>query len=231
MITLRPATPDDVETIATVWHRGWRDGHLGHVPDSLHPHRQLAHFLERVPPRLHQTTVATVGSSVVGFVTVHDDEVEQIYVAESARGGGAATALLRHAEQAIAARFDRAWLAVVAGNSRARRFYERSGWRDAGAFDYAAEISGGSIPVPCLRYEKRLTGDRGEMTRLQADAITRRSRWTAGRDLGDGRASVAEHQAASRRLAEVARRERHHPQAATGRPQRHGAVGPAAAAP
>ena len=132
--TLRPATPDDVEAIATVWHRGWRDGHLGHVPDALLPHREIAHFRERVPPRIPTTTVATIGSAVVGFVTVHEDEAEQV----------------------IAERFDTAWLAVVAGNARARRFYERNGWHDAGGFDYGAEIRGGTIPVPCRRYEKRV---------------------------------------------------------------------------
>jgi GNAT superfamily N-acetyltransferase len=75
-----------------------------------------------VPSRIHATVVATAGDSrVVGFVTVHDDEVEQIDVAENARGGGAAQALLRHAEQVIAARYDKAWLAFVTGNARARR--------------------------------------------------------------------------------------------------------------
>ena len=153
---LRPATPEDVEAIAVLWHDGWRDGHLGHVPEALHAYRTLAHFRQRVAPRLRATTVATVGSRIVGFVTLHDDEVEQIYVARDARGGGAAQALLRHAEQALAARYDVGWLAVVAGNARARRFYERSGWRDAGAFDYAAEITNGTLPVRSHRYEKRL---------------------------------------------------------------------------
>jgi ribosomal protein S18 acetylase RimI-like enzyme len=100
--------------------------------------------------------VATIGATVVGFVTVHDDEAEQVYVAASARGGGVANILLRHAEQVIAERYDTAWLAVVAGNARARRFYEKSGWRDAGGFDYGAEIRGGTIPVPSRRYEKRV---------------------------------------------------------------------------
>jgi ribosomal protein S18 acetylase RimI-like enzyme len=153
---LRPATPEDVEAIAVLWHDGWRDGHLGHVPEALHDHRTLPHFRQRVPPRLRATTVATIGSRIVGFVTLHDDEVEQIFVARDARGGGAAQALLRHAEEALAARYDVAWLAVVAGNTRARRFYERSGWRDAGAFDYAAEVTNGTLPVPSHRYEKRL---------------------------------------------------------------------------
>ena len=47
----------------------------------------------------------------------------------------------------------RAWLAVVAGNARARRFYERQGFTDEGPFDYPAA---GGIAVPCHRYTKRL---------------------------------------------------------------------------
>src|SRR6185503_13976845 len=93
-VTLRPAVADDA--------------------DAILPHRGLVHFRERVPPRIPTTTVATIGATVVGFVTVHDDEAEQVYVAASARGGGVANMLLRHAEQVIAERFDTAWLAVVA---------------------------------------------------------------------------------------------------------------------
>lgn len=160
-LTLRAATPDDIEAIAILWHSGWLDGHLGHVPESIRPYRRLVDFRRRVPARVHETTVATVASCVVGFVTVHDDEVEQIYVAENARGGGTATALLRHAEQVIAGRFDVGWLAVVAGNTRARRFYARNGWCDAGAVDYAAEITSGTLLVPCRRYEKCLGDGQG----------------------------------------------------------------------
>jgi ribosomal protein S18 acetylase RimI-like enzyme len=158
MTTLRPATLADVDAIAGVWHRGWRDGHLGHVPEALLPHRGRAAFERRVPPRVPGTTVATLDGEIVGFVTVHEDEVEQLYVAEEARGRGIADALLRHAERIIAGRFESAWLAVVSGNARARRFYERNGWRDAGGFDYAAEIAGGTLAVPSQRYEKRVRG-------------------------------------------------------------------------
>ena len=42
------------------------------------------------------------------------------------------------------------------GNARARRFYERQGWTDVAAIDYQAEIKGGTIPVPCRRYERVL---------------------------------------------------------------------------
>jgi GNAT superfamily N-acetyltransferase len=156
--TLRAATAEDVEAIATVWHAGWRDGHLGHVPGALVAHRELDEFRRRVPGRLATTTVAADDSDqVVGFVTLHGDEVEQVYVASAARGTGTAAALLREAERQVARRFDRAWLAVVAGNARARRFYAREGWTDAGPIDYPAEISGGTLGVPSQRYEKNLT--------------------------------------------------------------------------
>jgi GNAT superfamily N-acetyltransferase len=151
---LRDARAGDEAAIADIWYRGWRDGHLGYVPDELSAHRHPVDFAERVPARLAQTTVATVASRVVGFVTVHEDEIEQMYVDESARGTGVADALLRHGEHVIADQFDVAWLAVVAGNTRARRFYGRNGWRDASAIDYAAEVAGDTVPVPCRRYEK-----------------------------------------------------------------------------
>ena len=160
-VTLRPAAPDDTETIATLWHSGWRDGHIGHVPDALLPHRHLEDFRRRVPPRIPESTVATIDGQVVGFVTVKEDELEQMYVAAAARGTGLADVLIRHAEEVIARRFDVAWLSVAVGNARARRFYERSGWRDAAAIDYHAEIEGGTIPVPCRRYEKRVTKEKG----------------------------------------------------------------------
>jgi ribosomal protein S18 acetylase RimI-like enzyme len=155
---IRAAAGTDVDAIAEVWHRAWSDGHRGHVPEALLPFRELEHFRERVPARIARTTVAALDSRVVGFVTVHDDEVEQVFVVASARGRGIADALLRHAETAIARDFDTAWLAVVEGNARARRFYDRQGWRDAGPLEYAAEIPGGTLPVPTRRYEKRLGG-------------------------------------------------------------------------
>jgi GNAT superfamily N-acetyltransferase len=157
MLTLRAATPADTHAIADLWHQGWIDGHLGHVPEALLPHRHFDSFLGRVPERIGGTTVALLESRLVGFATVLRDELEQLYVAPSARGGGAAVALFRNAEAVIAEDFALAWLAVVVGNARARRFYEREGWTDAGRFDYSAQIEGGTIAVPCHRYEKRLT--------------------------------------------------------------------------
>jgi ribosomal protein S18 acetylase RimI-like enzyme len=156
-LSLRAAAASDIEAIALVWYRGWFDGHLGHVPETLLPYRRLADFRRRVPPRIERTTVAILDARVAGFLTVHEDEIEQVYVAEKARGGGVADALLEHGERAIAGRFDAAWLAVVAGNTRACRFYMRHGWQDAGSIEYPAEAGGGHIAVTARRYEKRLS--------------------------------------------------------------------------
>jgi GNAT superfamily N-acetyltransferase len=156
MLTLRPAAPDDVAVIADVWYRGWGDGHLGHVPERLLPHRDAASFLRRVPERLANTTLASIDGRSVGFVTLCDDELEQLYVDASARGSGVAVMLIRHAERTIGERFERAWLAVATGNARARRFYAREGWADVGAFDYLAQVEGGTIAVPSHRYEKHV---------------------------------------------------------------------------
>ena len=157
MIALRPATPDDVDAIAEVWFHGWRDGHLGPVPEALLPYRASPDsFRRRVPERIATSTVATLESTVVGFVSIHEDELEQLFVAARARGSQAAVMLIRHAEVQIAAVHEVAWLAVVAGNARARRFYAREGWYDAGPFEYVAQVEGGGIRLACHRYERRV---------------------------------------------------------------------------
>jgi GNAT superfamily N-acetyltransferase len=112
----------------------------------------------RAAQRVEDTVVAEVGGSVGGFTMVVNDEVEQVYVAASHRGSGVADALLADAEARIrAGGHMRAWLAVVAGNTRARRFYERRGWVDEGTIVYAAEGPDGRIDVPAHRYAKHLS--------------------------------------------------------------------------
>jgi GNAT superfamily N-acetyltransferase len=159
--TLRPATPDDHQSMVKIWYRGWQDAHRGRVPDSLLAHRRIADFRSLVTTRLPFTTIAQIGSHPVGFVVVKTDEVEQIYVDPEARGTGVAAALLRHAEDVIGNLYQRAWLAVVAGNQRARDFYQRNGWTDGGEYSYqAATAAGGTVEVPVHRYEKPLRDGR-----------------------------------------------------------------------
>ena len=156
-VDLRPARPDDVPAVGAIWAAGWRDGHLGHVPDALVAVRTPESFRVRAAHLVADTTVAVVDGEIAGFVTVTSDEVEQVFVAAHQRGTGVAGQLLGEAERQVAAAgHARAWLAVVLGNARARRFYERSGWADDGGFDLEIEQGGTAIAVPCRRYVKDL---------------------------------------------------------------------------
>lgn len=157
-VTLAPAQHRQADQIARVWHDAWMDGHLGNVPPGLVEHRSLVEFERRAAARLGTTTVALACDDVIGFVTVIDDEIEQLFVDARWRGTGLAERLLTEGEHQISLEHEAAWLAVVAGNVRARRFYERCGWEDGGPFDTIAEISGGhTMPVPAHRYIKRFT--------------------------------------------------------------------------
>jgi GNAT superfamily N-acetyltransferase len=157
MIQLRPARPADADAVAAVWSAAWRDGHLGHVSDELVALRTPDSFRLRAADRIANTVVAEVHGVVAGFVTVAGDEVEQVFVAAAYRGSGLAGQLLEDGERQVAAAgHPVAWLAVVSGNSRARRFYERCGWHDEGPFEYAAEHDGTTIAVPCHRYVKQV---------------------------------------------------------------------------
>jgi GNAT superfamily N-acetyltransferase len=154
-VAIRPARADDAGAVAEIWERGWHDGHAGLVPQELVDVRTPASFRERAAQRVPDTTVAAVDGAVAGFVMVVDGEVEQVYVSAVHRGTGVAAALIAEAERQVRANgHEMAWLAVVAGNGRARAFYERSGWVDGGAFDYEAAADDLTISVPCHRYTK-----------------------------------------------------------------------------
>lgn len=151
---IRPATEADVDDIAQIWYDAWAAGHRGNVPEALIRHRGRDQFTRRAAERVPHTWVGDVDGCPAGFVTVEEDEVEQLFVHAAARGTGLATALLCRGEAAIRrAGHRRAWLAVVAGNARARAFYAKQGWRDTGPIDYQAQTDEGPIDIPCRRYE------------------------------------------------------------------------------
>jgi GNAT superfamily N-acetyltransferase len=154
-VALRSGRTEDAQQVAEIWREGWREGHLGLVPDELARMRTDESFGVRAAARVGDTTVAELDGEIAGFVMVAGDEVEQVYVAAAHRGTGVARELIAEAERQVAAGgFSSAWLAVVPGNRRARAFYERAGWTDEGPFEYQAATEHGSIAVRCHRYTK-----------------------------------------------------------------------------
>ena len=158
MTTIRPAAGADMAAVADLWHEGWHDGHAGHVPAGLTAARTLEAFHARTPLRVADTSVAVSdGGDLLGFVMVVGDEVEQVFVGRPARGTDLAARLLGEAERRVAAAgHATAWLAVVAGNARARRFYEKHGWVDRGDLPYEVMAGGTTYVSPCRRYEKQV---------------------------------------------------------------------------
>ena len=147
---VRPGTPDDAAAVAAIWRDGWRDGHLGLVPDALVAVRTDESFSTRAAQRVDDTTVAVVDTEVAGFVMVDDDEVEQVYVSSRHRGKGVADVLLAEAERQVRenGHARRGWRSSTATRGRGRST-SGQGWSDEGGFDYAAAVEDGH-PWPSL---------------------------------------------------------------------------------
>ena len=153
----RDASSSEVEKLARVWYDAWRDAHLHLAPPALARARTLESFTERMAAALPEVRVLGDVGNPLGFHLVRDDELNQLFVAATARGTGAAHALIADAEWRLSERgVEVAWLACAIGNDRAARFYEKCGWRRAGVVTSLIEIPEGTLPFDVWRYEKSL---------------------------------------------------------------------------
>lgn len=151
------AASTKVAQIAALWEAGWHDAHSDIVPAHLTEIRTTKSFLDRTRQNLAATRVIHDGTDLFGFCMVAQDELYQLYVAPQARGIGVARILIRDAERRIiAAGHSTAWLACAVGNTRAARFYEKSGWRNAGLKVVELDTSADAFPLEVWRFEKRL---------------------------------------------------------------------------
>ncbi|WP_421739055.1 GNAT family N-acetyltransferase [Caulobacter sp.] len=153
----RDAQAADLDALAYLWWSGWRDAHLAIVPEALAKLRTQDSFHGRMSAALPQVrTLGPVGAPL-GFHLIKDDELYQFYVAAHARGTGAAAVLIADAETCLLAQgIQTPWLACAIGNTRAARFYEKSGWTLARVECVPTETSAGLFPLDVWRYEKRL---------------------------------------------------------------------------
>jgi len=156
-IKLRPLTRAEVDATATLWHGGWRDGHLGIVPDQLVQFRDLGTFRKRLELDLDACFITGPIGAPDGFLRLKDDEIDQFYIAASARGTGLAGALMGATEDLLRKRgVKRAWLYCSVGNDRAARFYEKCGFDHAMTFAAEVETLGAQVMVDVMRFEKDL---------------------------------------------------------------------------
>ncbi|MBR1177809.1 GNAT family N-acetyltransferase [Bradyrhizobium sp. KB893862 SZCCT0404] len=155
---VRPASTGEIDHLAQVWHDAWHGSHAALAPPELVRLRTLASFRDRLAVMLPGISVAGPAGAPLGFCAIRNDELYQLFVSSLAHGTGVAAALIADAEARLAARgVELAWLACAIGNNRAARFYEKSGWRNAGQFVMMSDTSNGPFPVDQWRFEKRLT--------------------------------------------------------------------------
>ncbi len=171
-LVIRRAEPADAEAIAAVHVRSWQAAYLGLMPqaylDGLTPAMRLPVWErllgESSPPRT-EVLVAEADGSVAGFAALgpgRDDDVDPASVAEISAiylmpevwGAGVGGRLIAAVLDSLAtAGYEQATLWVVDGNTRARRFYERGGWRPDGAVQ--RDESDG-FPLTEVRYRRAL---------------------------------------------------------------------------
>jgi GNAT superfamily N-acetyltransferase len=165
-VNVRPAEEQELDSLATLWLNAWRDAHENIVPKELTRLRTLESFRDRLRAALRDTRVIGPAGSPVGFYTLKDDELYQLFVTAESRGSGVAAALIDDAEARLAQNgVTKAWLACAIGNDRAARFYEKRGWQRVGTMMNLAETSEGTFSLEVWRYEKALADADREMGR------------------------------------------------------------------
>jgi GNAT superfamily N-acetyltransferase len=169
-LTVRPATPDDAESISDIQVRCWQWAYDGLMPADylagLDANRdeRTQRWREGIVAEGRGAFVALdAGDRIIGFVMsgVYRDqadrqpvdgvgEINAIYADPAEVGTGAGRALMDAAVDWLSGRGlrpIRLW--VLEGNARARRFYERYGFVADGA---TSTYTAGSVEVAEVRY-------------------------------------------------------------------------------
>lgn len=162
---IRPALPADVQNLAVLGERLWRETYEGLIPSldleqylaqTFGPSQQAA---ELADPAC-RTLVLTEGDDLLGYAWLRAQapevevrfenplEVARFYMDRSLHGRGAARSLMQAVlAHAASAGHDGVWLQVWEENPRALRFYAKAGFTDIGATVF---------PVGSLTYRDRL---------------------------------------------------------------------------
>lgn len=163
---IRPARHTDLAGVGALHARSRVSAYSPFVPPTVlaaFPAQAMAEYWTerwRYERDRHRLAVAEADGALLGFSYLGPDDepdtgiLHAIHVAPEAVGRGVGRALMADALANLAAGgWSRAVLWVLAGNVRARRFYERAGWTPDGAerMEYF-----GRVPVPQVRYARPL---------------------------------------------------------------------------
>jgi GNAT superfamily N-acetyltransferase len=147
---IRPGRPADATAIADIRVRSWRRAYTGLLPDdfltALDPAAEAGGWrllLEMACPPASGFLIAEAGGTPIGFTGYgpadrqpSTGEIHTFYVVPEAWGVGIGTRLMTALLETL--EYEQAVLWVLEGNTRARGFYESTGWHADGATDTEA---------------------------------------------------------------------------------------------
>ncbi|MGW0119441.1 N-acetyltransferase family protein [Streptomyces sp. NPDC003327] len=172
-MTIRDAVPEDAEALAAVHVRSWQAAYRELLPpaylEALDVEERAARWRARLEAADGPTVLLATGSGgrPVGFAAVRpwpDEEfgpattaeLAALYTLPSVWGTGVGRRLTEAVVERVAASgFHSVALWVLAGNERARRFYEGAGWRADGT---VVQEETGGVVLDELRYRRDLFG-------------------------------------------------------------------------
>lgn len=178
MLTIRAQTADDILAVAALHVRAWQSGYAGMIPaevlDALDPAVLAERRRQWFAHEEFQTLLAVDGPEIVGFATFGPyrlqqnrtevdptvGEVNAIYLEPARIGAGVGRTLMAAALAELTRRgFREVRLWVLEENHRSRRFYEKAGFMEDGeraTYDVTLPSSGETVPLPELRYTRKL---------------------------------------------------------------------------
>jgi len=131
-VAIRDASTDDVETCFAVQRRSALVGYAHIFPQEVYPFPDdvvRGEWEQRIAAA-DWVGVAQRDGEAVGTISVVGNRIESLFVVPELWGSGVSQALLEAGLDRIRrAEHNAAELDVMADNLRARRFYERRGWR------------------------------------------------------------------------------------------------------
>jgi GNAT superfamily N-acetyltransferase len=151
-IRYRDATPDDAAMVHGLFARVFDDT-FGHLYEPADYHAFMAehsvdHWREQLSDPGYAVRLAESGEEAAGYAKIgpaslpveargHAVELRQLYVLKDWHGTGIAAALMDWTvEEARRREAKELYLTVFTENQRARRFYERYGFREVGPYKF-----------------------------------------------------------------------------------------------
>jgi ribosomal protein S18 acetylase RimI-like enzyme len=154
-VRLRSGTEADVDEIVRISERIWRDSLALVLSVDVESWPNIAGTLHaELIPIARAMLLATLGSRIVGFSYRSGALIEDLWIDPPFQRQGIGPELLRAQVAAIAGDgYRTASLECLEANLRARRFYEREGWRAVYRYSRPSHAFGRNIPRIRFEYD------------------------------------------------------------------------------